>query len=144
MIKDKEAKIGDVVKVLKGKFAGKTGIVVGISVPSRYDIGDPYYEVDMNCEVPDKYKCRKTLITPNNVIGGVSANEFEVMFKAPTANKPTERIKTVLSDTYWEEYRAELVKELTLKLTDTNNIAIPSTADHITDFATRIVNNLKK
>lgn len=73
-----EVKIGDVVKVLVGQFAGETGIIVGISACYN-DYTDPYYEVDMNCEVPEKYKCRKTLMTPNNVIGGLSAHEFEVI-----------------------------------------------------------------
>lgn len=73
-----EVKLGDVVKVLVGQFAGETGIIVGIST-CHNDYTDPYYEVDMNCEVPEKYKCRKTLMTPNNVIGGLSAYEFEVI-----------------------------------------------------------------
>lgn len=73
-----EVKLGDVVKVLVGQFAGETGIIVGISV-CHNDYTDLYYEVDMNCEVPEKYKCRKTLITPNNVVGGVSAHEFKVL-----------------------------------------------------------------
>lgn len=73
-----EVKLGDVVMLLVGSFAGETGIVVGISA-CRNDYADPYYEVDMNCEAPEKYKCRKTLITPNNVVGGLSAYEFEVI-----------------------------------------------------------------
>ena len=74
-----EVKIGDVVKVLRGQFAGETGVVVGI-IACIGDYTDPYYEVDMECEVPDKYKCRKnTLAQPNNVIGGLSVYEFEVI-----------------------------------------------------------------
>lgn len=74
-----EVKIGDVVKVLRGQFAGETGVVVGI-IACFGDYTDPYYEVNMDCEVPDKYKCRKnTLAQPNNVIGGLSAYEFEVI-----------------------------------------------------------------
>lgn len=74
-----EVKIGDVVKVLRGQFAGETGVVVGM-IACFGDYTDPYYEVNMDCEVPDKYKCRKnTLAQPNNVIGGLSAYEFEVI-----------------------------------------------------------------
>ena len=73
-----EVRLGDVVTVLVGHFAGEKGVIVGISA-CHNDYSDPYYEVDMNCEVPEKYKCRKTLISPNNVIGGLSAHEFEVI-----------------------------------------------------------------
>lgn len=75
---EQEVKLGDVIKVLVGQFAGETGVIVSISA-CRNDYTDPYYEADMNCEVPDKYKCRKTLISPNNVIGGLSATDFEVI-----------------------------------------------------------------
>lgn len=71
-------KIGDVVKVLRWQFAGETGVVVGI-IACIGDYTDPYYEVDMDCEVPDKYKCRKNTLAPNNVIGGLTAYEFEVI-----------------------------------------------------------------
>lgn len=73
-----EVRLGDVVTVLVGQFAGEKGVIVGISA-CHNDYSDPYYEVDMNCEVPEKYKCRKALISPDNVIGGLSAHEFEVI-----------------------------------------------------------------
>lgn len=73
-----ELKLGDTVKVLEGVFKDKIGVVVGINTYDK-DFDDPYYEVEMQCEVPDKYKCRKTLIGPNNVIGGVSAEKLEVV-----------------------------------------------------------------
>lgn len=77
-MKQQEINLGDAVKVLDGLFKDKTGVVVGkIAVGNDFD--DPYYEVDMNCEVPEKYKCRKTLIGSNNVIGGVSAEGLEVV-----------------------------------------------------------------
>lgn len=88
---EQEVKLGDVIKVLVGQFAGETGVIVSISA-CRNDYTDPYYEADMNCEVPDKYKCRKTLISPNNVIGGLSATDFEVIGnRAP--KQPTMEIK---------------------------------------------------
>ena len=71
-------KVGDKVRVLNGQFANKTGVVVGI-IACNKDYSDPYYEVDMDCQVPNKYKCRKTLITPNNVVGGFNAHDFEVI-----------------------------------------------------------------
>lgn len=86
-----EVKLGDVVTVCIGQFAGETGIIVGIFACNN-DYTDPYYEVDMNCEVPEKYKCRKTLITPNNVIGGLSAHEFKVIGNR-SPKKPSMEIK---------------------------------------------------
>lgn len=86
-----EVKIGDVVKVLRGQFAGETGVIVGIIVCGR-DYADPYYEVDMDCEVPDECKCRKNTLAPNNVIGGLSAYEFEVIGNC-TPMQSTEEIK---------------------------------------------------
>ena len=76
-----ELKLGDIVKVSKGKFAGKTGHIVGISAYGN-DFTDPYYEVQMYCVVPEEYKCRKPLIGDNNVIGGLSADELEVLYSA--------------------------------------------------------------
>lgn len=79
-----ELKLGDIIKVSKGEFAGKTGHVVGISTYDN-DFTDPYYEVYMYCEVPEEYRCRKTLINAinaNHVIGGLSADELEVIYSA--------------------------------------------------------------
>lgn len=73
----REINLGDIVKVLKGQFVDKIGTVVGMQVYDG-DYADPYYEVEMQCEVPDKYKYRDTLISPNNTIGGLSADELEV------------------------------------------------------------------
>ena len=84
-----ELKLGDIVKVSKGVFAGKTGHVVGISTYDN-NFTDPYYEVYMHCVVPDKYKCRKTLIGSNNVIGGVSAEELEVV--CPRNSQQSQRL----------------------------------------------------
>lgn len=85
-----EVKLGDVVKVLVGQFAGETGVIVSISA-CRNDYTDPYYEADMNCEVPDKYKCR-SFIFPNNVIGGLSATDFEVIGNR-ASKQPSKEIK---------------------------------------------------
>lgn len=93
-----ELKLGDIVKVSKGKFAGKTGHVVGIST---YDnsFTDPYYEVYMYCVVPEKYKCRKPLIGNSNVIGGLSADELEVLYSAKSQQQrliPKDNLKQIL------------------------------------------------
>lgn len=86
-----EVRLGDVVTVLVGQFAGEKGVIVGISACLN-DYSGPYYEVNMNCEVPEKYKCRKTLISPNNVIGGLSAHEFKVIGNCAT-KQPSMEIK---------------------------------------------------
>lgn len=93
-----EIKLGDTVKVLEGQFKYETGIVVGINTYDK-DFDDPYYEVEMQCEVPDKYKCRKTLIGDNNVIGGLSADELEVLYSAKSQQQrliPKDYLKQIL------------------------------------------------
>lgn len=62
----------------------------------------------------------------------------------PHDNTITIPVKADLDDTYWDAYKAELAKEIAVKLADNNTITIPKICDHITDFATRIVDNLKK
>ena len=73
-----EIKLGDKVEVLHGAYKGKTGTVVGMMVLGK-DYADPYYEVNMDCEVEERYKCRKTRVTPNNIIGGVLVSDIEVI-----------------------------------------------------------------
>lgn len=93
-----ELKLGDIVKVSKGKFAGKTGHVVGISTYDN-NFTDPYYEVQMYCVVPEEYKCRKALINPNNVIGGLCANELEMIYSAKSQQQrlvPKDYLKQIL------------------------------------------------
>ena len=93
-----ELKLGDIVKVLKGKFAGKTGHVVGISAYGN-DFTDPYYDVYMYCEVPEEYRCRETLINANHVIGGLSADELEVIYSAESQQQrlaPKDYLKQIL------------------------------------------------
>lgn len=77
----KEIKLGDTVKVLHGKFKDEIGVVVGVQMVGG-GCGDFYYEVDMKCKVPEEYNYRKTLITPNNVIGGLNADDIEVVESA--------------------------------------------------------------
>lgn len=84
--------MGDVVKILRGELAGENGVVVGIIALDKNDYTDPYFEVEMNCEVPDKYKCRKHTLNPRNIVGGFTACDFEVIGnRAP--NQSTDKIK---------------------------------------------------
>lgn len=149
-----EVKLGDVVMVLVGKFAGEKGVVKGIMIPDN-DFNAPYYEVDMECEVPDKYKCRKALISPNNVIGGLTKSDFEVIGnRAPSEEKPkTMHIRTKhgtvavptkieYGDSFWLAYRMELAKEVVngLLFTDKSPETI---ADETTTIVNGIVERLK-
>lgn len=119
-----EVKLGDVVKVLVGQFAGETGIVIGIIACDKSDYTDPYYEIALNCEVPEKYKCRKTLITPNNVAGGFAAHDFEVIGnrapKQPSmeikqgdkvrVSKDAPELYTMYGQTDWESVESTVEK----------------------------------
>lgn len=145
-----EIKVGDTVRVSKGQLAGKTGMVVGIIVCGR-DYSDPYYEVDMDCEVPDKYKCRKHTLITNNVIGGLSTDELEVIKvnaepKEPT-NKPnvgkiTIPVKADLTDSYWDTYAADLAKEVVLKVA--NKYDPKEAAEYAVSVAKAVVEGLKR
>lgn len=113
-----EVALGDVVKVLLGQFAGEKGIVKGIMVTGN-DFNDPYYEVDMECEVPDKYKCRKTLISPNNVIGGLNKSDFEVIGNRASSEEEKPRFKVgdivkVSQDMDWGNGESDKNKEILL------------------------------
>lgn len=94
----REINLGDIVKVSKGKFAGKTGPVVGVSAYGG-DFADPFYEVALHCDVPDEYKYHKPLIGDNNVIGGLSADELEVLYSAKSQQQrliPKDYLKQIL------------------------------------------------
>lgn len=73
-----EIKLGDKVEVLHGAYKGKTGTIVGMMVLDQ-DYADPYYDVNMDCEVEERHKCRKTMITPSNIIGGVVASDIKLI-----------------------------------------------------------------
>lgn len=59
-------------------------------------------------------------------------------------NTITIPVKADLDDTYWDVYRAELVKELAVKIASNNTINDSMIAYQIISFATQIVDNLKK
>lgn len=71
-------KLGDKVEVLHGAYRGKTGTIVGMTVLDQ-DYADPYYEVNMDCEVEERHKCHKTMITPSNIMGGVIASDIKLI-----------------------------------------------------------------
>ena len=53
----------------------------------------------MYCVVPEKHKCRKPLIGNNNVIGGLSADELEVLYSAKSQQQrlvPKDCLKQIL------------------------------------------------
>lgn len=80
----------------------------------------------------------------NDDVGIWTKKEFNGKEDKPHADTITIPVKADLDDTYWDAYRAELVKEIAVKLADKETIMCPSIADYITNFATRIVDNLKK
>lgn len=144
-----ELKLGDIVRVSKGKFAGKTGHVVGISTYDN-NFTDPYYEVYMYCVVPEKYKCRKPLIGNNNVIGGLSADELEVIFSAKSQQQrliPKDNLKQILD--LQEKYTtlncecrrfADWVVNLTR---DCHSVAIRFDDEYLDMAARQIAGNLR-
>lgn len=74
-----EVKLGDVVKVLVGHFAGEKGVIVGMTACDKSDYADPYYEIEMECDVPEEFMVRKTLIGQSRVIGGVERRYLKVI-----------------------------------------------------------------
>ena len=73
-----EVKLGDVVTVLVGHFAGEKGVIVGMIACDKSDYADPYYEIEMECDVPEEFRVRKTLIGQSCVIGGVEKRYLKV------------------------------------------------------------------
>lgn len=74
-----EVRLGDVVTVLVGHFAGEKGVIVGMIACNVSDYTDPYYEIEMECDVPEEFRVRKTLIGQSRVIGGVEKRYLKVV-----------------------------------------------------------------
>lgn len=74
-----EVRLGDIVTVLVGHFAGEKGVIVGIIACDKSDYADPYYEIEMECDVPEEFRVRKTLIGRSRVIGGVEKRYLKVI-----------------------------------------------------------------
>lgn len=74
-----EVRLGDVVTVLVGHFAGEKGVIVGMIACDNSDYADPYYEIEMECDVPEEFRVRKTLIGQSRVIGGVEKRYLKVI-----------------------------------------------------------------
>lgn len=80
MIVSKGITIGDKVRVIRGRFSGETGIVVGVRASDKRCVDDLYYEVEMDCEIPDSCKCRKSFLDNHgNVAGGFDACDLELV-----------------------------------------------------------------
>ena len=149
-MKQQEINLGDAVKVLDGLFKDKTGVVVGkIAVGNDFD--DPYYEVEMQCEVPDKYKCRKTLIGSNNVIAGVSAEELEVV--CPRNSQQSQRLipKDYINQLYALQEKLTTLECECLRFTewvinftrDCRSVAVHFDNEYLTLAAQKMVVNLR-
>lgn len=74
-----EVRLGDIVTVLVGHFAGEKGVIVGMIACDKSDYADPYYEIEMECDVPEEFRVRKTLIGRSRVIGGVEKRYLKVI-----------------------------------------------------------------
>lgn len=119
MAKD-ELKIGDRVRVLFLYGSTVPGVIAEVKLNGWCDI-----DFGEGCMAYDVEPYRIEKVEPTEMI--------EVTFEHP-------KLKAVLSDAYWEEYRANLVRDLALDL----KIITSDCADLITNYATRIVKNLKK
>lgn len=164
MTKD-EIKVGDRINTPKGM--GTVKCACGGYLTVMLDNGE--WWVNMNAILPkedkptDEIKCGDRFETPHgvlivdmmageNIFGHYENGDFGMWTKKelnrcktqPNDHTITIPVKADLDDTYWDAYRAELVKELALKLIGSNEIRCLQNADHITDFVTRIIDNLKK
>lgn len=74
-----EVRLGDVVTVLVGHFAGEKGVIVGMIACDKSDYADPYYEIEMECDVPEEFRVRKTLVGQSHVIGGVEKRHLKII-----------------------------------------------------------------
>lgn len=74
-----EVRLGDIVTVLVGHFAGEKGVIVGMIACDKSDYAGPYYEIEMECDVPEEFRVRKTLIGRSRVIGGVEKRYLKVI-----------------------------------------------------------------
>lgn len=121
-----EVKLGDVVKVLVGHFAGEKGVIVGMIACDKSDYADPYYEIEMECDVPEEFRVRKTLIGQSRVIGGVERRYLKVIGnRAP--KQPSNEIKVgdkvrVLRDMpqFYLEYNSYRMFEIQHRVMDVN------------------------
>lgn len=56
-----EVRLGDIVTVLVGHFAGEKGVIVGMIACDKSDYAGPYYEIEMECDVPKNLGFAKRL-----------------------------------------------------------------------------------
>ena len=142
-LKKQEVKLGDIVEVLIGEFAGERGIVKQI-IACGNDYDDPYYCLEMQCEVPEKYRMYPDNPFNKGIIGGLSNYEFEIIGHAKStaeilqAEKELEKrkieelekmnnpkphiseitipIRAEFDDSVYDAYRMVLAKEVAVAL----------------------------
>lgn len=165
-----ELNIGDRVKVYdqcgkafeiigKGKYNGEfIYSLQGLKSPFTAEllelVKEPTDEINIGDRVNTPYGLFMVdMIAGANIFGHYENGDAGIWTKKElNKHKPADNndtaitipVKVDLDDTYWDAYRAELVKEIAVKLADKETIMCPSIADYVTDFATRIVDNLKK
>ena len=134
-----EIKCGDIVKVKR-----ETPKDLYNNLPYSF-VDMPFFvaEIERVCDNPmyDEFHLRNGSTCLN-----IHPRWLEKWDAKPQPNDHTIAIPVTvdLDDTYWDAYRAELAKEFALKLIGSNEIRCLQNANYITDFATRIVDNLKK
>ena len=134
-----EIKCGDIVKVKR-----ETPKDLYNNLPYSF-VDMPFFvaEIERDCDNP---MYDTSLLRNGSTCLNIHPRWLERWDAKPQPNDHTIAIpvKADLDDIYWDVYRAELAKEFALKIINANNICCLQNADHITDFVTRIVNNLKK
>lgn len=147
-----ELNIGDKVLVHSASdklmYNGKVATIIEKGMSGN----EVYYGLYIKGEIVEKRS--KPLMGAAGIIGATSllapfyAEDLELVKKStdkqPTVGPITIPVKVDLDETYWAAYRAELAKELVLKLIGPNEIYNLKNANPITDFVTRIVENLRK
>ena len=119
-LKKQAVKFGDIVKVLKGHFAGKQGVVKEMVVLAPY-YDDVYYSLDMDCEVPEKYRIHKGNPIQNKVVGGLLIADFEVVGHV---SSPAEILQT----------EKELEEQQKAMLEEVNNSEKPACGANLCDL----------
>lgn len=153
-----EVKLGDVVKILRGVFAGEHGTVKEVQAFGGYDPDDLFFSVALGHEVPEKYRMHPNSLA-KNVIGGLSNTDFEVIgskVNEPKSDVQQAEMEKAMQESlnimesaeraeYWQRYRMELAKEIaqaTIQATQSFNLdLVMSTVDGIVERLKGGVNN---
>lgn len=149
--------IGDRVKVYERngdlKYGGRIGIVIEKAKLSPNLL---YYALYVNGVTDVKKDDKGEIVGDTAYLAPFFAEDLELVNPdkdvkggEETATKSGEETMQVkigadFDDTYWTYYRAELAKELSIKVMNGNNIKDTQVSDYVVDNATKIVKNLKK